>query len=74
MNPIYEIFNKSYIEQQAQQQNHQNQIIEIQKSAKALKDFLDGVDKIQPAYQQIANAEFCEILLEYMKKHNLAQR
>ena len=79
MNPLYNIWNISYIQQQTaqqyqealQQQNHINQVIEIQKSAKALKDFLDCVDKIQPAYQQMASAEYCGILLGYLQKHNL---
>ncbi len=37
-------------------QNHNNQIEEVQKSVKALKDFLDSKDKIQPQYQQMAIA------------------
>ena len=69
MNSLYEMFNHQYIAQQ--QQNHVNQIIEVQKSAKALKDFLDGFDKIQPEYQQIATNEYCTILFNYFKKHNL---
>ncbi len=73
MTPLYDILNRQYIEQQAifQQQNHINQVYEVQKSAKALKDFLDGADKIQPAYQQMANAEYCAVLYEYMRKHNM---
>ena len=73
MNPLYDIFNSQYIQQQAinQQQNHINQVFEVQKSAKALKDFLDGADNIQPAYQQMANAEYCAVLYEYMRKHNM---
>ncbi len=73
MIPFYEIFNRQYIQQQAmlQQQNHVNQVIEVQKSAKALKDFLDSSDKIQPEYQQMANAEYCAILCDYLRKHNI---
>lgn len=73
MNPLYDILNKQYIEQQVaqQQQNHINQVLEVQKSAKALKDFLDGADKIQPAYQQMATAVYCAVLYEYMRKHNM---
>lgn len=73
MIPFYEIFNRQYIQQQAmlQQQNHVNQVIEVQKSAKALKDFLDSSDKIQPEYQQMANAEYCTILCDYLRKHNI---
>lgn len=72
MNPIYGIFNQSYIEQQNRQyQKHISQIIEIQKSTNALKDFLDSSDNILPEYQQIANAEFCAVLFNYFKRHNL---
>ncbi len=72
MNPFYEMFNRQYIQQQAmQQQNHANQIIEIQRGVKALKDFLDSSDKIQPEYKQMANAEYCAILCEYLRKHNV---
>lgn len=72
MNPLYEIFNQQYIQRQAaQQQNHINQVFEVQKSAKALKDFLEGADNIQPAYQQMANYEYCAVLYDYIKKHNM---
>ena len=73
MNPLYGIWNYPYIQQQAisQQQNHINQVIEVQKSAKALKDFLESIDKIQPPYQQIAANEHCAILLDYLKKHRM---
>lgn len=73
MNPFYEIFNRQYIQQQAslQQQNHVSQVMEVQKSAKALRDFLDSSDKIQPAYQQMASAEYCAILCDYFRKHNM---
>ena len=74
MNPLYEILNRSYIQQQAllqQKQNHIGQIIEVQKSAKALKDFLDSSDRIQPAYQQMATEQYCAILCDYLRKHNM---
>lgn len=73
MNMLYDILNRQYIQQQAmqQQQNHINQVIEVQKSAKALKDFLEGTDKILPEYQQMATAESCAVLYEYMRKHNM---
>lgn len=72
MNPLYEILNHQYIQQQAmQQQNHINQVLEVQKSANALKDFLDSSDNIQPAYQQMATDEYCAVLFDYMKKHNM---
>lgn len=51
MNPYINMFNVPYIQQQAQQQYHQSQIQEVQKCAKALHDFLEGIDKIEPNYQ-----------------------
>lgn len=68
MNPYINMFNYPYIQQQAQL-HHINQVIEIQKCANALKDFLDGVDKIEPDYQQAASEEFCSIILSYISKH-----
>lgn len=75
MNPFYEMFNQSYIQQQAmlQRQNHLNQVAEVQKSAKALKDFLDSLDKIQSAYQQMASAEYCAIICDYFRKHGMIE-
>ena len=69
MNPLYEMFNQQYIHQQAQQQHHIQQVKQIQDTAKALKDFLDGADKIDPSYQAAANAEFCAIVWDYIRKH-----
>lgn len=64
-----DLFNYQYIQQQAQQ-HHNNQVVEIQKCAKALRDFLDSIDKIEPSYQQMASAEFSAIILEYIRKHS----
>ena len=69
MNPVIEIFNYQYVQQQAQQ-HHINQVYEVQKCSKALKDFLDGVDKIDPAYQKMASETFCAIILDYIGKHS----
>ena len=43
---------------------------QVQDTAKALSDFLDGCDKIEPAYQQQATAEFCAVIAAYFNKHN----
>ena len=40
-----------------QMQHHFSQVKQVQDTAKALSDFLDGCDKIEPAYQQQAMAE-----------------
>lgn len=62
MNPFYNIWNYDYIQQQAQMQHHFSQVKQVQDTAKALSDFLDGCDKIDPAYQQQAMAEFCAVI------------
>lgn len=71
MNPYINMFNVPYIQVQAQQQHHQSQILEIQKCAKALHDFLEGIDIIEPNYQNIASAEFSTIILNYCQKHGV---
>ncbi len=62
------IFNFSYVQQQAQQ-HHDQQIYNVTDAAKKLKDFLDSTDKIEPQYQNMASAEFCAVLLDYLQKH-----
>lgn len=47
MNQFYNIWNYDYIQQQAQMQHHFSQVKQVQDTAKALSDFLDGCDKIE---------------------------
>ena len=70
MNQFYNIWNHDYIQQQAQTEHHYSQIKQVQDTVKALNDFLDGLDKIEPAYQNVANVEFCSILAAYFNRHN----
>jgi len=70
MNSIYNIWNQDYIQQQAQQQHHNEQLYNVADAVKKLKDFLDSTDKIEPQYQNMASAEFCTVLLDYFQKHN----
>lgn len=71
MNPYINMFNVPYIQQQAQQQHHQSQLMEVEKCAKALHDFFEGIDKIEPNYRQMASVEFCSIICEYFYKHGV---
>ncbi len=71
MNPLYPMFNEQYIQQQAAIQHHNQQVFEVQKSVKALKDFLNSADNIEIAYQQMATAEYCAVMAEYFRKHGL---
>ena len=70
MNPLYNILNRDYIQQQIQT-HHINQVYEVQRSAKALQDFLDSVDKLDSNYQQWASAEYCKIFADYFRKHGM---
>ncbi len=70
MNPLYNIWDDEYIRQQAQQQQHHfEQVKQVQDTSKALKDFLDGCDKIELNYQDIASAEFCAVIYDYISRH-----
>lgn len=71
MNPYVNIFNVPYIQQQAQQQYHKSQMEEVNKCVKALHDFFDGIDKIEPSYQKMASVEFSAIVFEYLHKHGI---
>lgn len=63
------IFNQTFIQQQAQQKNiQQNRNISI--SAQKLEDFLRSLDKIEPEYQTSASSCFCAILWDYFQKRN----
>lgn len=68
MNPLYNIWNYDYI-QQMQQQHHLEQVKQVQDTVKALRDFLDGMDRIEPPYQEAATREICAVLIQYMNRH-----
>lgn len=70
MNSIYNIWNHDYIQQQAQQQHHYEQMYHVADAGKKLKDFLDSIGKIEPQYREMASAEFCAVLFDYFQKHN----
>ena len=71
MNPLYNIWNYDYIQQQAQQQYHQNQVQQVLEAAHKLQDYLDSTDKVDPAYQGALKDVCCAILLDYAKKHHI---
>ena len=71
MNQFNNIWNFTYIEQQAQQQYHQQQVFQVADTARKLKDFLDSTDRVAPEYQGAMTAECCAVLLDYAHKHNL---
>lgn len=70
MNPLYyNMWDYNYIQQQAQQQYHRSQVMQVLDSTHKLKDFLDSLDKIDPGYQDAANMEFCAVLFDFFQKH-----
>lgn len=71
MNLIDNIWNYNYIQQQAQQQYHQNQVQQVMEAAHKLKDFLDSVDKVDSAYQGALTAACCAVLADYAEKHGI---
>lgn len=71
MNPIYNIWDYNYIQQQTQQQYYQNQIQQVMEAAHKLKDFLDSVDKVDPAYQEALTAACCAVLADNAEKHGI---
>lgn len=68
MNPFNQIFNDTYIHQQATRA-HEQQIENVLNSAHKLKEFLDSTEDIKPEYRQEASIAFCSILADYLKKH-----
>ncbi len=69
MNPIYEMFNYQYIQQQAQEK-HFTQIAKVQQSANKFKDFFDSLDEIEPEYRNDASKEFSAIILDFIKRNS----
>ena len=70
-NPVYGIFNQSFIEAQLRQHHHKDQIMKSVDCANKLKDFLDSTDKIDPAYQNMALDQCCLVIGNYMKRHGM---
>ena len=71
MNPLYNMWHNKSIQQQAQQQYHHHQVQQVLEAAHKLQDYLDSVDKVDPAYQGAMTAACCGVLLDYAKKHGL---
>lgn len=71
MNSIYNIWNYDYIQQEAQRCHDFEQAKQVQDTVKALYDFLDGMDRIEPRYQEYANLEICGVICNYLRKHGV---
>ena len=71
MNSIYNIWNYEYIQQEAQRRHDFEQVKKVQDTVKALHDFLDGMDEIEPRYLDYANVEICGVICNYFHKHGM---
>lgn len=68
-NPVYGIFNQSYIQEQLRVQHHNDQVMKSIDCAKKLDDFMESMEKVEPEYQQLALSQCCLVLEKYMKRH-----
>lgn len=71
-NPIYGVFNESYIQSQVsmwQAQNYNNQMMKSFDCAKKLEYFLKSANEIEPQFQQIAFEQCCLVLSKYIGGH-----
>lgn len=66
MNQFYNIWNYDYIRQQAQAEHHFSQVKQVQDTAKALSDFLDSCDKIEPAISSRQWQSFVQLSLRIL--------
>lgn len=66
---VRDIFDFNYIQQQTREHHEERQNVQIQDSVRKLKDFLDSTDKIEYEYRSQASAEFCVVLMDYMRRH-----
>ena len=60
------VFHSLQQQEQDRLRNENEQLLEIEKSTKALKDFLDSYHKIQPAYIHLANEAYFSILTQFL--------
>ena len=67
-NPIYNMFNMDYAQQQAIQY-HNQQIYNISDAAKKFKDFLDSSEKVNPEYRNALMMECCAILEQKIREN-----
>ncbi len=71
MQPIDNIWNYNYIQQQERQNHHFKQVAQTIESANKLRDFLDSIDKVESAYQSQLVFEICGVLADYARKHGM---
>lgn len=65
-NPVYNIFNQSYIEEQLRMQHHNDQVIKSLDCAKKLEEFIESMNELEPEYQQLALSQCCLVIEKYI--------
>ena len=68
-NSIYNIFNMSYVQQQAQQY-HNQQFCNVMEASNKFRDFLDSCEKVAPEYQQELMGYCSAILIQKSNEKN----
>ncbi len=51
MNQLYEIWNQGYIQNLVARQHHNQQMAQGRECVQKLKNLLEAMDKVEPAYQ-----------------------
>jgi hypothetical protein len=68
MNQLYGMWNQEYIQNFAAMQHHNQQMTQGMECVQKLRDLLNAMDKVEPAYQQMVCAEMCAVLMEHLSK------
>lgn len=68
MNQLYDMWNQEYIRDFVARQNHNQQMAQGIECVQKLKDLLEAMDKVEPAYQQMVSAEMCAVLMGHIAK------
>jgi hypothetical protein len=68
MNQLYGMWNQEYIRNLAARQHHNQQMTQGMECVQKLRDLLNAMDKVEPAYQQMVCAEMCAVLMEHLSK------
>ena len=68
-NPVYNIFNQPYIEEQLKMQHHNDQVLKSLDCANKLEEFIDSMNELEPKYQQLALSQCCLVIEKYMRNN-----
>lgn len=68
MNQLYNMWNQEYIQNLAARQHHNQQLAQGMECVQKLKELLNAMDEVEPAYQQMVGAEMCATIIEHFSK------